>query len=143
MKTRSIVIAILIVAVVGVVLLKRYQRHGSVNLTGSEMPSSERVESPLVTSSALPRLVSLGAGKCIPCRQMQPIRAELKQEYAGQLVVEFYDVWERPEIAREYGIRAIPTLIYYDEHGSELVRQEGFVPKEDIVARMVGFGMLE
>jgi thioredoxin 1 len=65
---------------------------------------------------------------------MGPILAELKQEYAGQMIVEFYHVSENPEIAREYGIRAIPTVIYYNDHGLELARQEGFVPRKDIVA---------
>ena len=45
-------------------------------------------------SVPLPRLVDLGATKCIPCKQMVPVLAALKSEYAGQLEVVFLDVWE-------------------------------------------------
>jgi thioredoxin 1 len=41
---------------------------------------------------ALPRLVDLGVGKCIPCKKMAPILEELKKEYAGRMEVEFIDV---------------------------------------------------
>ena len=43
----------------------------------------------------LPKLVDLGASKCIPCKKMAPILDELKKEYAGILDVEFIDVWQK------------------------------------------------
>ena len=48
----------------------------------------------------LPKLIDLGASKCIPCKKMAPILEEVKKEYAGILDVEFIDVWqkENPEI---------------------------------------------
>ena len=46
---------------------------------------------------ALPLLVDLGAGKCIPCKKMAPILEELKKEYAGRMEVEFIDVWKNPD----------------------------------------------
>jgi len=42
--------------------------------------------------TALPRLVDLGAGECIPCKKMAPILEELKKDFSGKLVVEFIDV---------------------------------------------------
>ena len=88
----------------------------------------------------LPRLVSLGAGKCIPCCQMEPVRAALREEYAGRLVVEYYDVWENPQIGELYGVYAIPTLIIYGADGRELGRSEGYMDNERILAlwRRVG-----
>ena len=45
----------------------------------------------------LPRLVDLGADKCIPCKMMAPILESMKKEYAGRLQVDFIDVWKNPE----------------------------------------------
>ncbi len=92
-------------------------------------------------SRALPRLVDLGAGKCIPCKMMVPILEELKKEYAGRLVVEFIDVWESPAAGQEYGIRMIPTQVFCDATGKELFRHEGFFSREDILAKWRELGV--
>lgn len=85
--------------------------------------------------AGLPRLVDLGAGKCIPCKKMAPILEELKQEYAGSLEVVFIDVWQDPSAGKKYGIESIPTQIFYGPSGKELSRHEGFFAKEDILAK--------
>jgi thioredoxin 1 len=90
---------------------------------------------------ALPRLVDLGADKCIPCKMMAPILAELAQEYAGQLDVVFIDVWKKREEAPRYGIQVIPTQIFYGADGKELFRHEGFFPKKDILAKWKELGV--
>ena len=92
-------------------------------------------------SEALPRLVDLGAGKCIPCKMMAPILEELKKEYAGTFEVEFIDVWEKPKAGEQYGIRMIPTQVFYDAAGRELFRHEGFFGKEEILAKWQEHGV--
>ena len=92
-------------------------------------------------SAALPRLVDLGADKCIPCKMMAPILDELKTAYAGQFDVEFIDVWKNPDAGKSYGIRSIPTQIFIDAGGKELFRHEGFFPKEDILAKWQELGV--
>lgn len=81
----------------------------------------------------LPKLIDLGADKCIPCKMMAPILEELESEYAGRLEVVFIDVWKEPERGKEYGVRLIPTQIFYDADGNEFYRHEGFFSKEDIL----------
>ena len=54
--------------------------------------------------SKLPRLVDLGADKCIPCKAMAPILKDLKTEYAGRMDVEFIDVWKNPDAGKAYKI---------------------------------------
>lgn len=81
---------------------------------------------------ALPRLVDLGAGKCIPCKRMAPILEVLKVDYAGAVDVQFIDVWQNPEAGRPYGIRLIPTQIFFDRAGRERFRHEGFFAREEI-----------
>ena len=90
---------------------------------------------------AVPRLVDLGASKCIPCKLMAPILEELKKEYAGGLQVEFIDVWQTPGAGKKYAIKMIPTQIFYEASGKELFRHEGFISKEDILAKWRNLGV--
>ncbi len=89
----------------------------------------------------LPRLVDLGADKCIPCKMMAPILAGLAKDYAGQLDVVFIDVWKSPDKGEPYGIRVIPTQIFFDATGKERFRHEGFMPKKDILAKWQELGV--
>ncbi len=91
--------------------------------------------------TALPRLVDLGADKCIPCKKMAPILEELKKEYSGRMDVEFIDVWKNEKAAKEYKIKLIPTQIFYRADGKELFRHEGFFGKEDILAKWKELGV--
>jgi len=91
--------------------------------------------------TALPKLLDLGAGKCIPCKKMAPILEELKQEYAGSLEVLFIDVWQDSSAGEKYGIESIPTQIFYDASGKERFRHEGFFSKEDILAKWRELGV--
>jgi thioredoxin 1 len=90
--------------------------------------------------STLPRLVDLGAGKCIPCKMMAPILEQLKTEYQGKLDVIFIDVWENPGADKPYNINLIPTQIFIAPTGAELFRHEGFFSKEDILAKWKELG---
>jgi thioredoxin 1 len=65
----------------------------------------------------------------------------LAQEYAGQLDVVFIDVWKKREEATRYGIRLIPTQIFYGADGKELFRHEGFFAKKDILAKWKELGV--
>lgn len=92
-------------------------------------------------ATKLPRLVDLGADKCIPCKMMAPVLAELKTNYAGRMEVEFIDVWKRPEAGRAYKIKLIPTQIFFDSAGKERFRHEGFFGKEEILAKWKELGV--
>ena len=89
----------------------------------------------------LPKLIDLGADKCIPCKMMAPILKELKTEYAGRMDVQFIDVWKDPAPGRQYKIQLIPTQIFFDASGKELFRHEGFFGKEDILAKWRELGV--
>jgi thioredoxin len=89
----------------------------------------------------VPRLVDLGAGKCIPCKAMAPILEELRAEYAGRLEVQFVDVWKEPDAARPFGIQMIPTQIFFSADGRELARHQGFMSREEILAQWKTLGV--
>ncbi len=92
-------------------------------------------------AAKLPKLVDLGADKCIPCKAMAPILADLKTNYVGQLDVEFIDVWKNPDAAKPYKLKLIPTQIFYDAKGKERFRHQGFFSKEDILAKWKELGV--
>ena len=102
---------------------------------------ADTVDNRTAPTTSLPKLIDLGAGKCIPCKKMAPILEELKAEYAGVLEVEFIDVWQNPGAGDQYGIQLIPTQIFYDAAGKELFRHEGFFSKEDILTKWKELGV--
>lgn len=89
----------------------------------------------------LPKLVDLGRGTCIPCKKMAPILEELAREYQGRAVVEVIDLRDKPGAAQEYGIKLIPTQVFFDTDGKEVWRHEGFLAKDQIVAKFTELGV--
>ncbi len=135
MKTpiKILIVAALAATVVAAVALKQ-RGSGEAKDAGPTATESG-------VKAALPRLVDLGAGKCIPCKKLAPILEELQKEYAGRMEVEFIDVWKDPDAGKAYGIEMIPTQIFYDASGKELDRHTGFMGKEDILAKWKELGV--
>jgi len=94
-----------------------------------------------VPVKGLVTMVDLGAKKCIPCKMMAPILEKLKKVYAGRAAIVFLDVWKDQAPARRFGIRAIPTQIFFDKKGKEVYRHEGFLSEEAIVRRLKDMGV--
>ena len=86
-------------------------------------------------------MIDLGAKACIPCKMMTPILEKLEKEYAGRAAVIFFDVWKDKTPAERFGIRAIPTQIFFDKKGKEIYRHEGFLSEEEIVRRFKDMGV--
>ena len=72
---------------------------------------------------------------------MKPILEELAANHAAQFTTVFIDVREQAEEAAKYGIKLIPTQIFFDAAGTEIFRHEGFMSKEDILATWKKFGV--
>ncbi len=150
MKTslKLAIVATLTVTVVAAVTLKQNKDKAPVETStvavaaGTNAPVENTGDSAVPAANAkLPKLLDLGAGKCIPCKMMFPVLDELKKEYAGRLNVEFIDVWKNPDAGKQYGIEVIPTQIFYDAEGKELFRHVGFFAKEDILAKWLALGV--
>ena len=107
--------------------------------TGSNPP--QVTEASPVVAENLPRLLDLGADKCVPCKMMAPILEELKSDFTDHFTVDFIDVWKFPEQAQPFGVRVIPTQIFFSADGTELFRHEGFFSREDILAKWMELGI--
>lgn len=108
-------------------------------LTGSSPAQAGQI--PQVPVPGMVTMVDLGAKKCIPCKMMAPIIEELTKEYQGRAGIVFIDVWENPGAGQQFGIRAIPTQIFYDAQGKEVTRHEGFMDKQSIVSTLTKLGV--
>jgi len=86
-------------------------------------------------------MIDLGAKKCIPCKMMAPILAKMEKQFEGKAAIVFIDVWEYTEQARRFGIRAIPTQIFFNEDGKEIYRHVGFMDEKAIINRLKKMGV--
>jgi thioredoxin 1 len=136
-----IVLAVLAAAVAAVVLKQRKAPAPSDATVPSIASATGQTASGPVVTARLPKLVDLGADKCVPCKMMKPILDELRRDYARQFITEFIDVWENPDEGKKHGIEMIPTQIFYDADGKELFRHTGFFGKEDILGKWKELGV--
>ena len=79
--------------------------------------TSENFES--LKDGAQPLVVDFWATWCGPCRMIAPVIAELAREYEGRITVGKCDVEENEDLAAEFGIRNIPTILFFK--GSQVV----------------------
>lgn len=146
---KILIVVVLAAVVTGLLIMKQAQRReapraGEAVPTAGQAAARLEAQAPALPSApqaALPRLIDLGADKCIPCKAMAPILAELRTALADRVTVEFIDVWQKPDDAEPYRIKLIPTQIFLDAAGNELFRHEGFFSKEDILAKWKELGV--
>ena len=75
-----------------------------------------------------PLVVDFWATWCGPCRMVAPIISELAEKYDGRLVVGKCDVEENDDLAAEFGIRNIPTVLFF-KNGNVVEKLVGAVSK--------------
>ena len=93
-----------------------------------------------VDSSSLPVLVDCFATWCGPCKLVAPVVEKISDELAGKLNVYKVDVDEAPQVAQEYGIMSIPTLLMFKEGKlvDQVVGAMGFDPLLSKVQSVLG-----
>jgi thioredoxin 1 len=88
-----------------------------------------------VSDSNVPILVDFWATWCAPCRMLAPALEEIAQEQAEAVRIVKVDVDNNPELSNRFGIRNIPTLLFFK--GGELKDQVvGLTSKPDLISRL-------
>lgn len=109
-------------------VLFKYIREMEINVNDSNFKE-------VVLESDKPVLVDFWATWCGPCRMLAPTVEEIAKEYDGKAVIGKCNVDEASETPMKYGIRNIPTLLFFK--GGQLVdRLVGAVPKNEITAKL-------
>lgn len=88
-----------------------------------------------VLDASLPVLVDFWAEWCAPCRAIAPVLEELANELAGKLKIAKVNVDENPELASQFGIRSIPTLLLF-QNGHARLQMVGALSKSDLRSKL-------
>jgi thioredoxin 1 len=88
-----------------------------------------------VLDAGQPVLVDFTATWCGPCKMLDPIVTQLAQEWAGKVKVVKLDVDDNPELAMQYQVMGVPTLMLF-VGGQPSQRISGYQPKDRIVAKL-------
>jgi len=112
-----------------------------VFLVSSSILSADPGKPSDVPVKGMVTMVDLGAKSCVPCKMMAPILEKLEKDYKGRAAIVFLDVWKEPDQAKRFGIKVIPTQIFYDKQGNEVLRHTGFMGEEAIVAQLKKMGV--
>jgi thioredoxin 1 len=88
-----------------------------------------------VIQAAMPAMVDFWAPWCAPCRMIAPILEEIAEEYDGQLKVTKLDVDQNPQVAGQFGVMSIPTLILFKD-GEAVERLVGYMPKARLLEKI-------
>jgi len=89
----------------------------------------------IVIKSEKPVIVDFWAEWCGPCRMIEPIMEEISREFDGKAVVVKCDVDNNPQVTAKYGIRNIPTVLFF-KNGKVADKQIGAVPKNSFVNKL-------
>lgn len=89
----------------------------------------------VVMKADKPVIVDFWAEWCGPCRMIAPVIDEISKEYSGKAIVAKCDVDESPSVAAQFGIRSIPTVLFFKD-GKVADKQVGAVPKKNYADKL-------
>jgi thioredoxin 1 len=88
-----------------------------------------------VIQSNTPAIVDFWAPWCAPCHMIAPILEKIAADYNGQLKVAKLDVDQNPQVATQFGVMSIPTMIIFKD-GEAVERLIGYMPKERLLEKI-------
>ena len=144
-KIAIILSSTLIVVIAAVILVFSGKREDEPDFLADPAESvgfltSEEI--PIILANGRPTMIEFGGRSCIPCKQMQPILAELKREYSKRIdIVNFY-LEDDYAVANTFQIMLMPTQVIFSEDGEELARHVGLWQKSSIVDKYRDLGIV-
>ena len=92
-------------------------------------------------ASGRPTIVDFGANGCRACDMMTPILERLQDKYKGKANILFIHSRQEALLAGRYGVRAIPTQVFFDRNGREVFRHSGYYPQNQIEKHLAEMGV--
>ncbi len=89
-----------------------------------------------VLQAASPVLVEFTAVWCGPCKMLEPIVKQLASDWGGKVHVVKLDVDDNPDLAMQYQVMGVPTLILFKQ-GQPVERTSGYQPKERLASKFL------
>ena len=86
--------------------------------------------------SGKPVVIDFWAPWCGPCRSIAPIIEELAAAYEDRAIIGKYNVDDCDELGVEYGIRNIPTLLFFDKEGKMVDKHVGTITRDALAAKI-------
>ncbi len=88
-----------------------------------------------------PMVVDFGSNSCIPCRQLRPVLQKVRKDQEGKLEVLIIEIDKNQQLAAEYQIQVMPTVVFIDKAGKEVFRHQGFMSEEKIKEQLAKMGV--
>ena len=89
-----------------------------------------------------PMVVDFGSNSCIPCRQLRPVLQKVRKDHEGKLEVLIIEIQKNQQLAAEYQIQVMPTVVFIDKAGKEVSRHQGFMSEEKIKEQFAKMGVV-
>lgn len=89
-----------------------------------------------IIASGKPVVIDCWATWCGPCKAMSPLIDQLAQEYEGKVVIGKYNVDEEGDLATEYRVMSLPTILFFKNGEKTAIRLAGSQTRETLVAKI-------
>lgn len=134
MKMKGLIIALVVIAVVAILFIRSYSKmKNAPAVAESELIEHLTAQNFAHKTKSGVVLVDFWADWCMPCKMMAPILNEVAEATDGTATVYKLNVDEQQQVASQYGIRNIPTMILFKD-GKEVERIIGVKSKEAVIS---------
>ena len=108
----------------------------STTETAGEEKATEVAVAKNVATDGLPQVIDFNATWCGPCRMFAPTFAKMGKKYEGRITFRSVDVDENPDMAAQFGVTSIPTVVYINADGEIVDETVGLLPEEEFESRL-------
>ena len=108
----------------------------STTETAGEEKATEVAVAKNVATDGLPQVIDFNATWCGPCRMFAPTFVKMGEKYEGRITFRSVDVDENPDMAAQFGVTSIPTVVYINADGEIVDETVGLLPEEEFESRL-------